>query len=203
MTTQETTVPITEKITEKKREVISIQVSPEEKRQITTMAVKDCGISVSEFVRTKIFTEFPKETEAEAMTDEERQIYEDKLSDLNEAVKSLKTDIVNLKVGKASPSAVKGVEVAPLKENGIIFDLAEDFKATIEKIKTFRAGEIEKMSEEQKANVPDINKYFKTIFLRGLRRSYNNGFLAKYTGLTTDDIKLMADSEAIDYGNEV
>ncbi|MCW3076949.1 MAG: hypothetical protein JWO32_1558, partial [Bacteroidetes bacterium] len=43
-TAEKTTV--LEAQTEKKREVLSVQVTPEEKRQITRMAVKDCGISV-------------------------------------------------------------------------------------------------------------------------------------------------------------
>src|SRR5690606_16757441 len=90
-------------VVEKKREIISVQVTPEEKRKITTMAIKERGISVSEFVRTKIFLE-PKQPVApaaeieEPLRDEERQTYEDTIDALNSRINELKETVVNLKV---------------------------------------------------------------------------------------------------------
>lgn len=210
LTEPENKSTVTEQTTEKKREILSIQVSTEEKRQITKMAVKDCGISVSEFVRTKIFMEPKNQIDQNAINidtpvlDEERQAYEDTIDARNKEIQKLKTEIVNIKVSNVNvgkQEAAKEVETNP---NVLTIQLEPEFKLCFEKIKTFRETKLSKIEdEEEKASFMPIDKYLKTILLRGFKRSFNNGQLGSATGITTDDIKLMAEKAGIDYYEEV
>jgi hypothetical protein len=193
---------------EKKREIISIQVTPEEKRTITRMAVKDCGISISEFVRTKIFVE-PKtviiNNENESpLTDEERTIYDEKISELNLAYKKLLDENIKLKVSKADPN-IKEVEqiVVPTKENVLAIELEPKTKEFFDNIKNFRDLALGELDEKEKEEFEPFEKFVKVLLLRGLKRSYYGSCLNSSTGLTTADIREMSEAENIDYEAQV
>jgi hypothetical protein len=195
---------------EKKREILSVQVTPEEKRQITKMAIKDCGISVSEFVRTKIFLE-PKRNLQEdeqiidlPMQDEERQAYEETIDKLNLELKTLKSDVVKLKVSKVNllPGGLNTEESENKPSLGVINSLNPDFINTIERVKEYRNKKFEALSDEDKKDFPDyldFEKFFTTVLLRGFRRMYNNGVLKQHSGLLYEDVKLMASVSNIDF----
>lgn len=193
---------------EKKREIISIQVTPEEKRTITRMAVKDCGISISEFVRTKIFVE-PKtviiNNENESpLTDEERTIYDEKISELNLAYKKLLDENIKLKVSKADPNK-KEVEqiVVPTKENVLAIELEPKTKEFFDNIKNFRDLVLGKLDDTEKEKFEPFEKFVKVLLLRGLKRSFYGQCLNASTGLTTADIREMSEAENIDYEEQV
>lgn len=193
---------------EKKREIISIQVTPEEKRTITRMAVKDCGISISEFVRTKIFVE-PKtviiNNENESpLTDEERTIYDEKISELNLAYKKLIDENIKLKVSKADPNK-KEVEqiVIPTKENVLAIELEPKTKEFFDNIKNFRDLALGKLDDTEKEKFEPFEKFVKVLLLRGLKRSFYGQCLNASTGLTTADIREMSEAENIDYEEQV
>lgn len=193
--------------TEKKREIISVQVTPEEKRLITRMAVKDCGISVSEFVRTKVFMEQKPTIINDAIespiTDEERAIYEEKLSEVNEENKKLKEDIVKLKVSKADPKEIIEPVIPPVNENSLNVEFDPKTYKVFDQIKNFREEKFSSLSDEDKAKFIPFEKYLKVLLLRGLKRSYYGGVLNSNTGLTTDEIREMAKAESIDYDDEI
>ena len=193
---------------EKKREIISIQVTPEEKRTITRMAVKDCGISISEFVRTKIFVE-PKtviiNNENESpLTDEERTIYDEKISELNLAYKKLIDENIKLKVSKADPNK-KEVEqiVIPTKENVLAIELEPKTKEFFDNIKNFRGLALGRLDDTEKEKFEPFEKFVKVLLLRGLKRSFYGQCLNASTGLTTADIREMSEAENIDYEEQV
>lgn len=194
--------------TEKKREIISVQVTPEEKKTITRMAVKDCGISVSEFVRTKVFMEqktVEKDSANESpISDEERIIYEEKLSEINAENKQLKDDMIKLKVASANPKDKTNEIVIPeVIENELKIVLESKSKVIIDTIKTFRDEKFKNLSDEDKAEFIPFEKYLIVLLMRGLKRSYYGGILYSNTGLTTDDVRIMADAEKVDYDEVV
>ncbi len=83
---------------EEKREFINVQVSKEQKQAITKHAIVNCGISVSEYGRTKMldFSEPKKEVEKTSgeLTDDERAIYEEGMKKSSERDKQ-KDDLIN------------------------------------------------------------------------------------------------------------
>ncbi len=194
---------------EKKREIISVQVTPEEKRKINIMALKDCGISVSEFVRTKIFLE-PKKNSIEAPTenpisDEEREMFKETLNSKNEEIKPLKDEKVKIKVAnvKERQNEAQNNELTELEKSALIIVLNEKYMAIFNRIKSYRKEALEKMNDKDKAVFFDFNKYLITLLLRGLRRSYYNAQLASNSGLNTGNIAEIAAAELIDYEEEV
>jgi hypothetical protein len=172
------------------------------------MAVKDCGISISEFVRTKIFVE-PKtviiNNENESpLTDEERTIYDEKISELNLAYKKLLDENIKLKVSKADPN-IKEVEqiVVPTKENVLAIELEPKTKEFFDNIKNFRDLALGELDEKEKEEFEPFEKFVKVLLLRGLKRSYYGSCLNSSTGLTTADIREMSEAENIDYEAQV
>lgn len=211
-TTQEVKEPIKEIAqapeTEKKREIISVQVTPEEKKTITRMAVKDCGISVSEFVRTKVFMEqklvSQESTKENPISDEERLIYEEKISEFNAENKKLKDDIIKLKVASANPKDKHEEIIIPeVNVNEFKIVLEPKSKSIIDKIKDFRDEKFKNLSDEDKKEFIPFEKYLIVLLMRGLKRSYYGGILYSNTGLTTDDVKVIAEAEKIDYDEVV
>ena len=202
---QSTINTVNSSIPEKKREIVSVQVTPEEKRIITRMAVKDCGISVSEFVRTKIFME-PKtglleDKNENPILDEERLIYEDKISDLNTELKKVKDDFLKYKISITKP-VQDDLVATPQKEfveNGLNIALESTTKSLFDGIKKFRDDEFNNLSDDEKLNFLPFEKYLALLLIRGLRRSYYAGVLNSNTGLTTDNIKEMAEAEGFNY----
>lgn len=199
-------LPIIE--TEKKREIISVQITPEEKRKITRMAIKECGISVSEFVRTKIFMDHKTINEnndvENPVLDEERVLYEDKLSELNEENKKLKDEIVKIKVAFANPNnEIDEVVTEQINENELKINFAENSKVLIDSIKTFRDEKFKNLSEKEKENFFSFEKYLVLLLIRGLKRSYYFAALNSNTGLNIDDVRKIAEFEKIDYEETV
>lgn len=99
----ETTTPKIEPTTsvetkEEKREFINVQVTKEQKQAITKHAIVNCGISVSEYGRTKMldFSEPKKEVEKtdESMSDDDRAIYEEGMKKSSEREKQ-KDELIN------------------------------------------------------------------------------------------------------------
>ena len=194
--------------TEKKREVISVQVTPEEKRKITVMAVKDCGISVSEFIRTRAFMDIKAITsnteEPMPLIDEEREIYEVKITELNAENLKLKTDIVNLKVTNAKPSNTEIEVIKPEVYEGSLNIVFEPKMNTLfDRIKSFRNDKLKTLTEEEQLTFLPFDKYVKVLLMRGLKRSYYGSVLNSHTGLTTDDIRDMAEAENINYEEQI
>lgn len=195
--------------TEKKREMLSIQVTPEEKKRIAFMAIGERGISVSEFVRRKIFTEqktvvIDNSNETPLM-DEERQMYEDMLDLKNKENQKLKDDLINFKVAQPSPAIleVESPVINPISETALLIELDAKTKAYFDAIKQFREDKIKTLDEDEKAEFMDYDKFVKTILLRGFKRSFYGSVLNSSTGLTTDDIREMAKAENIDYEEQI
>ena len=91
---------------DKKRTFLNISVSPNEKLQVTKEAVSGCGISVSEYCRTKIFTPKPEqniEQVIDFVSDPEREVYENKIKELKETNSLLNEELIKIKVGKSLP----------------------------------------------------------------------------------------------------
>lgn len=91
---------------EDKREFINIAVTKEQKTAIQKEAIEVCGISISEYCRTKILT--PKadpqaETVVNTVNDEERELYEVRMKKDADTIKKLTEENVQLKVSKSIP----------------------------------------------------------------------------------------------------
>jgi hypothetical protein len=200
-----TIAPAPEVFTEKKREIISVQVTPEEKRKITKMAIKDCGISVSEFVRTKIFLE-PKATQAaesqeEPLQDEERRAYEETIDKLNSDKKQLVDENLKLKVEK-TPIPTEQPKETPIIKTGLISEVEEEFKKAVDSLFQYREKKYAGFSEEKKTENSDYldkDKFLKLVLLRGLRRMFNNNVLNESTGLQYQDMKTLSNIAKIDF----
>lgn len=177
---------------EKKREVISFQVSPSEKREITFKAIKECGCTVSEFIRAKIFMEpkkieVPVTSEAIAFDDEERLIYEDKLKELTDENKVLKDKLINERILKTTIDP-NGIVLPKENEGNNISIFSEpEFKSLLDKIKAYRDEKLASLDEEDKAKYYDFNTFLKLMFLRGVQRSYFSSDLKNSTGLQLSD----------------
>jgi hypothetical protein len=92
---------------DKKRTFINIAVTPEEKISVTKSAITDCGISVSEYCRTKIFT--PKreqniETTVDVLTDPEKEIYEKKITEQTNQINLINDELIKVKIAKSTPT---------------------------------------------------------------------------------------------------
>ena len=195
---------------ERKRETISFQVSPKEKTQITYMAIKDCGISVSEFIRTKIFLE-PKKAEPiepllpNPMDDEERAIYEGKLKEITDENAILKNQIVKDKVLKseiiedAGTTEIKDIVTDNI--NDLVIKLEPELKQLVDRIKQFREDKFKTLDIEEQKSFYDLNKFLKLILFRGFRRSYSLSELKASTGLVLSEIESISESEGIDNWN--
>lgn len=189
---------------ERKRETISFQVTPKEKKEITYMAIKDCGISVSEFIRTKIFIEPKKNEPIEAllpnpMDDEERAIYEDKLKEVTKENVVLKDELIKIKVLKTDIH--KGEETEIIVEenaNGLTIQLEPEFKELFDRIKKYREEKANTLDEDEKKAFYDFNTFLKLLILRGAKRSYNSDDLKNSTGLVLSDLTAMLKITGID-----
>ena len=214
MNTEQLTEVVSEKVkpleTEKKREMLSIQVTPEEKKRIALMAVKERGISVSEFVRTKIFTEqktiIIDNSNETPLMDEERELYEETINQKNAELTKLKDELINFKVAQPSPAQTNSETplINSISERALIIELDPKTKTLFNQIKKFREDLYKGLTnEKEKAEFIEYDKYLKILLLRGLKRSYYGSVLKSHTGLTTDDIREMAQAENIDYEEQV
>jgi hypothetical protein len=172
------------------------------------MAVKDCGISVSEFVRTKVFMEqktiLIDESKESPITDEERIIYEEKLSEINAEVKKLKDDIVKLKVASANPKDTKDEVITTEAEENVLKVVLEPKTLEIfNRVKNFRDEKSNAIVNDDKNDFFSFEKYLVILLIRGMKRSYYGGILNSNLGLTTDDLREMAVAESIDYDDVI
>lgn len=193
---------------ERKRETISFQVTPQEKTEITYMAVKGCGISVSEFIRTKIFAEAKPVELMEALLpnpfdEEERSIYENKLSEMKKENEMLKDELIKAKVSRTEIHAEgekNGIEsVEQETENNLVINLEPEFKQLFDSAKKYR-DELSKTFEPTRTQKEfyDFNKFLKVLLLRGAKRSYYNNSLKIDTGLVLSEFTAMEEITGID-----
>lgn len=185
---------------ERKRELITISVSPDEKRRITRMAVSDCGISVSEFIRTKVFLESPKPTEPiqeSPLKDEEREIYEEKIREFSEEIQTLKDTLVKTKVLNTNVEDIAEISEA-MPENAILIELEPELKQLLDQVKKFRDEKALTLNPEKLKEFYDYNTFLKLILLRGFRRSYGLSSLNENTGLKWSDFNAMVELCKID-----
>lgn len=193
---------------ERKRETISFQVTPKEKTQITYMAIKDCGISVSEFIRTKIFVE-PKTLEPQdevlpnPMDDEERAIYEEKLKEITAENVRLKDELIKVKVLKTElHQDEENTEIEKTVTNDIndlVIHLEPEFKQLFDRAKEYRDEQSKTFTPKRlQKEYYDFNKFLKVLILRGVKRSYSNNELKADTGLLLSDFTAMEAIAKID-----
>ena len=200
-----------------KRVVISISVTPEEKRKISVEALKDYETSVSDLIRSRMFIkpEEPKEDVGDSTgEDTEIEIYKEVIQDLKNEITELKESNLQLKLNENenapddeedNSNEKETIEPTAPKENILFieFEQEEDEKSIIQKIKEYRSELFERLDPKEIEDFKDFDKYSKTIFLRGLKRSYNNGVLNEGTGLHILDIQNTAKLEQIDYSDDV
>lgn len=190
---------------ERKRETISFQVTPKEKKEITYMAIKDCGISVSEFIRTKIFIEQKKIEPVEAlvpnpMDDEERAIYEDKLKEVTKENGTLKDELIKIKVLKTDIHKGEETEIIDQEEkaNSLTIQLEPEFTELFDRIKKYREDKFNSLDPEKQKEFYDFNTFLKLLILRGAKRSYNSDDLKNSTGLALSDFTALLEITGID-----
>lgn len=183
---------------ERKRETISFQVTPKEKKEITYMAIKDCGISVSEFIRTKIFIEPKKIEPVEAlvpnpMDDEERAIYEDKLKEVTKENGALKDELIKIKVLKTDVRSSNELDqtetIVSDNTNNLAILLEPEFKELFDRIKKYRDDKFNTLTADEQKEFYDFNTFLKLLILRGVKRSYNSSDLKSSTGLVLSDFE--------------
>lgn len=195
-----------------KREVISISVTPEEKRKISVEALKDYNTSVSDLIRSRMFIKHDAVPNQEAPTEKEEtsesEIYEEVIRQLKAEISELKEENKELKLNADEPTnvdTVEEIEETPRKSNGLYIEFVkgEDEESILEKLKANRAQMSEELSPEELENFEDLEQLTKIILLRGFKRSYNSGYLAKDTGLRLSDVKKAAELEGINYDEQV
>ncbi len=181
---------------ERKREVISFQVSPQEKTQITYMAIKDRGISVSEFIRTRIFAE-PKKVDSNEsvisnpLDDEERTIYEEKIKNITKENTVLKDHLI-------LNSAVKDIILEETKkteeenigindETDLIIKLDPKLKQLFDRAKQYREDQCRSLDPEKQKEYYDFNKFLNVLLLKGIKHGYSRLNLKSDTGLILSD----------------
>ena len=112
--------------TEQKRAFLTVEVTPEQKLQVTKEAVEVCQTTVSDYCRTKIFMskqENQTEIDGNGMSDEERKIYDETIIKLKKENNFLKEQNTQLKVEASTPGLQD--EITALKEEN------ENLKAKI------------------------------------------------------------------------
>lgn len=183
--------------TEKTREVIHVSVSPEEKRKIQVKAFKDYGLSVSEFGRNRLLMD-DKESEASQtqnnLSNADEEVFKEIINELREEISNLKNENQELQLAKGGNEP---------NENVLIANLEPEFIDLINRIKMFREEKYSQLEDEEKEKFMPIEQYFKTIFLRGLKRSWNNSVLNSHTGIGLEDIKAVSEAAKIDYYEEI
>jgi hypothetical protein len=181
--------------TEKRRETITFQLTPSEKRELTTIAIQECGISVSEFIRTRIFAPVVKEKEStetieSQFSDEERLIYEEKIKEQKALIKSLTDELTSVKISKATVKESTDFEIPETIEESVLkINLLPEFKNVIDRIKEYRV-EKEKsfVGSRLQATFYDNNKFFTLMLLRGFKRSFYSSDLGSNTGLKLSEL---------------
>ena len=196
---------------EKRRETITFQLTPSEKRELTKIAVQDCGISVSEFIRTRIFTPVVKvqettETPESTFNEEERLIYEDKIKEQKALIKSLTEELTSAKIAKATIKEDLGIEVLETEieedESVLKIKLLPKFKSVVERIKAFRVEkEHSFVGSRLQASFYNNDQFFTLMLLRGFKRSFYNSDLGSNTGLKLSDLEPVAKEAGINEFN--
>lgn len=87
--------------------VITVKMKPEEKSLLIKKAVEESGLTVSEFIRYKLFNETPENKSnnadieyKEVIEDEERQAYEDLIKNQRTAIADLTEKLYKLKAAE-------------------------------------------------------------------------------------------------------
>lgn len=193
----------TEKPRSEKRAVISISLSADEKRRISVEALRDYSTSVSDLIRSRMFIK----TENKSKTDDEE------IEILKEVIQQLKAEIEDLKDKNSSLEIKHSESENSFEEERKIFSnenvLSLEFLenksgvSIIQKINEYRSELFKKLDPQNNKGFYDFDKFSKLIFLRGLKRSYNNGMLKEDTGLAISEVERSASLEGLKYGNDV
>lgn len=197
--------------TEKRRETITFQLTPSEKRELTTIAVQECGISVSEFIRTRIFAPVVKEKEStetieSQFSDEERLIYEEKIKEQKALIKSLTDELTSVKISKATVKESTDFDItepiAEAEESVLKIKLLPEFKNVIDRIKEYRAEkENSFVGSRLQATFYNNDKFFTLMLLRGFKRSFYSSDLGNQTGLKLSELDSVVEEAEINEFN--
>lgn len=192
-----------------KREVISISVTPEEKRRISVEALKDYSTTVSDLIRSRMFVkvEDTGQTDKEPKSENaEIEIYEEVIQQLKSEISDLKDKNLSLKLqfSENENPVLDPEEPTVKKENVLLLEFNDvEGESIIQKIRTFRSELFEKAEPENVLEVYELEQFAKLLLFRGLRRSYNNGILNESTGLRISEVQQFVEQEGFDYSDEV
>lgn len=190
-----------------RREVISVSVSPEEKRKISVEALKKYNTSVSDLIRKRMFLDHEADEHLEKDPTESEDVHKEVIQELKADILELEEENATLKL-KLSQAQTEKVNPEPNKSTqvyGVVlsFEDNEDGENLLDLIKEHRAELFENLPSNELEDFYDFDKFIKTLFMRGLKRTFNNGMLREETGLSISTVKLIAQLEDIDYSEKV
>jgi len=130
---------------------ISVKLKPEEKQKLIQKAVTENGLTVSEFVRYKIFEEEPEnkemakapDQEREILQDEEREAYEKLIQAQRQAIADLTEELYKVKAKNIDLTKPNGVEITEDNTNFVQGLLREDGKKWLLQKNSFFGGQHE------------------------------------------------------------
>lgn len=201
-----------EKPKSEKRAMISIGVSAEEKRRISVEALKDYETSVSELIRSRMFvkTEDSEGNQNEpTLKSEEVEVYKDVIQQLKDEIIELKDQNSKFELQINENKEVGEIESEELNitqnDNMVLLNFSENSQglSIIKMIRDFRTELFKESEIDSVENFPDFKVFAKTLFLRGLKRSYNNGILKEGTGLNISEIENFSEQEGISYSEDI
>lgn len=189
---------------QEKREVISISVTSDEKRKISVEALKKYNTSVSDLIRKRMFLDHEAEEQNVQAKEENEEYHLEVIQELKSDLLELENENAELKLKLAQAKSAE-TENNQTVATGYILSFADDQdgRNLIEMIKAHRAELFENLSEKDLESFYDFEKYIQTMFLRGLKRTFNNGLLKEETGLSISMVKQVATLEDIEYSTMV
>lgn len=139
-TTEKTETTSVVETKEEKREFINISVTKEQKSAITKAAITDCGVTVSEYCRTKILAPKQEPEEQKIISSDEETIlaYEERLKKDSETIKKQAEEIIQLKILKSVPvlenkeTDAKEEELPIISESAIVLELTPEQRKIVD-----------------------------------------------------------------------
>lgn len=122
---------------DEKREFINVQVTKEQKQAITKHAIVNCGISVSEYGRTKMldFSEPKKEVEKPEveLSDDERAMYEERMKK-SSAIDKQKDELINKLTAEnlELKEILKNEPKQEVRESNIVIELTPEQRKIVD-----------------------------------------------------------------------
>lgn len=128
---------------------ISVKLKPEEKQKLIQKAVNENGLTVSEFIRYKVFEEEPEnktmgkepDQETDILQDEEREAYEELIQAQRQAIAQLTEDLYKAKAKNIDLTKADNVEITEDNANFIQELLSEDGKKWLLQKNSFFGGQ--------------------------------------------------------------